>query len=341
MKVIEVSGTAREIGRATGEALRDDIRAFREIFPANLDSEAWRRRLPRFLDAARRHIPLVLEELEATAEGADFPLDDILQMNFPMYASDLLPGQGCTNIVYGRGPDGPIWGKNNDGGPPRDQMPICARVVRRNDAIPLVTFTFCGMIATIDAMNAEGVAVGHSSVGSRFQQSDDFVPIRPWSYEVMMKSRTTEDFVRNLSSLPTRGKGYSITCVDAHGSTCSIDAACPLTQVNRPRTAGAPCHCVNCYQHPHLAEADRRNEAGKQNALARWRLLDQKTAEKAECTLDEMMTLLRYHGNPSICRHGGKDQSHSHYSMIGLPQSRRVLYAHGYPCQTEFSEIAL
>ena len=60
------------------------------------------------------------------------------------------------------------------------------------------------MVATTDGMNAEGVAVGHSSVGSIFQQSDHHVPIRLWAYECMLKSRSTEEFVRLANLLAQR-----------------------------------------------------------------------------------------------------------------------------------------
>jgi len=64
-----------------------------------------------------------------------------------------------------------------------------ARVVAPANGIPQMTFTFCGMIATTDGMNAEGVAVGHSSVGSVFQQSDRHVPIRLQAYDAIRSTR--------------------------------------------------------------------------------------------------------------------------------------------------------
>ncbi|MCK4590475.1 MAG: hypothetical protein KAT86_01875, partial [Candidatus Latescibacteria bacterium] len=213
MKIVEVSGDPRTIGRCTGEALREEIREHL-AFPYVVDRADWEQRLPVFLSTLRRYLPDVLEEMEGTAQGANIPLDDILRLNLPMYPDELNITEGCTNIVFADGPDGPIWGKNNDGLVGEERRPACARLVRRKYGIPLLIFTFCGMVATTDGMNAEGLAVGHSSVGSVFQQSDDHVPIRLWAYEGMMHSRTTAEFVRHMISLPTRGKGYSILCVD-------------------------------------------------------------------------------------------------------------------------------
>lgn len=341
MKIVEASGKPREIGRCTGEELREDIRLHLELFPLSSDRKAWEARLPTFLHTLRRHLGDVLEEMEGTAEGADVPLDDILRLNIPMYRNDLDLTEGCTNIAFADGPDGPIWGKNNDGLAPGKQRPVCGRLVRRDDGIPLLIFTFCGMVATTDGMNAEGLAVGHSSVGSIFQQSDHHVPIRLWAYEAMMHSRTTAEFARYMASLPTRGKGYSILCVDRHGNTCSIEAPCPIMQVRRPEAEHRHMNCVNYYQLPVLANADRRSEAGKHNAEARRRLLDQKLNEEIDFSLEDMKKLLRYHGEPSICRHGEQDGSYTEYAMIGLPQSGQVLVLSGCPCENEFDAVKI
>ena len=340
MRVIETAGSAREIGLASGEELRDDIRHNVDIFGRWPSVEEWDRRLPVFLEALRRHIPHILEEMEAMAEGAGVPLDDVLRMNLPAYANEL-DVEECTNLVFAGGPDGPIWGKNNDGNHPERCNAVCARVVRPNDGIPNVIFTYAGMVAVTDGMNAEGVAVGHSSVGSIFQQSDHFVPIRLWAYECMLRSRNTADFVRRMTSIPTRGKGYSIVCVDREGVAVSIEAACPIAQVRRPGSERGHVNCVNYYQLPSLSEADRRKPPAKPNAIARGKFLDERFTADLDFSLDDMKALLRHHGDPSICRHGGADLSHTEYSMIGLPRSGRVLYYHGCPCEGEYAELRL
>ena len=115
MKVIEVSGSPREIGCLTGEALREDIREHLSLFPPNIDKAVWAQRFPRFLETLKTYLPSVLTEIEGTAAGADIPLDTIFQLNLPMYANELVVDEGCTNIVFNDGPDGPLWGKNNDG----------------------------------------------------------------------------------------------------------------------------------------------------------------------------------------------------------------------------------
>jgi len=178
-------------------------------------------------------------------------------------------------------------------------------------------------------------------VGSAFQQSDDHLPIRPWGYEALMHARTAADFLRTMASLPTRGKGYSMVCADAQGTVCSIEAPCPLIQVRRPPDGQGYVTCVNHYQLPALAHADRRTEEGKRSSQARQRVLDELVAGERELGLEAMQRILRHHGDTSVCRHGGADQDYTEYSMIGLLRSGRVLYLDGNPCESEYAELVL
>jgi hypothetical protein len=341
MKLIETTGTPREIGLATGEALRDEIREMLDIFDERGRPADFAERLPNFVATARRTTPLVLEEMDATAAGANLPPEDIYRLNFPLYPDGVSLSEGCTNIVFAHGPDGPVWGKNNDGGVTQRHLPPVARLIRRTGSLPLLTFTFCGMVATLDGMNAEGLALGHSSVGTIFQQSDYHAQIRLWGYEGMLACVTTAEFVRHMASLPTRDKGYSIVVVDRGGVTCSIEAPVPLVQVRRSRHPDGHLHCVNCYQLPHLAEADWRTPVGKANAQARWEYLDRFLAGNDDFSLEGMKGLLRRHDYPEICRHASEDGCITEYSMIGLPQRGEVHYRHGLACEGEFEVVRL
>jgi len=341
MKLVEASGDARTIGRITGEALREEIREFVERIRPDERHPDWDAHWPAIRETLERHVPLVLEEMAGTAEGANLPVETILKINVPAYGTPLDALEGCTNIAFSAGPDGPIWGKNNDGGAPGDQNPPVARLVRRSDGIPQLNWTFCGMVATIDGFNAEGVAVGHSSVGSVYAQSDHHVPIRLWAYEGLMRCRTAAEFVRHMCAVPTRGKGYSSLAVDATGAMCSLESPCPLTQVRLPEPGESYMNCSNYYRLPALAEADRRPPDGKENAVARAEMLDERFLGRANRSLADMLAVLRHHGDPGICRHGGHDQSHTEYSMIGLCAERKALFLHGYPCEEEFIEVQL
>lgn len=343
MKLVEASGDARTIGQITGEALREEIRQYMDLLKIDQRHCDWERRWPHTRAALERYIPLVLEEMEGTAEGANLPPEVIFKLNVPAYKRDLDPPQGCTNVAFSEGPDGASWGKNNDGGEPGKQAPPVARLVRRNDGIPQLNWTFCGMLATIDGFNAEGVAVGHSSVGSLFEQSSHHVPIRLWAYEGLFRCATAEEFIRHMCEIPTFGKGYSSLLVDASGMICSLESPCPLTQVRWPEPGETYMNCSNYYQLGPISEADWRTPEGKKNAIARARVLDERfKGGKGGRDLEAMKQVLSYHGDPGICRHGAHDVSHTEYSMIGLCAKRKALFLHGYPCEVqEYTEVQL
>jgi len=343
MRVIEASGSPVEMGHATGEALRDEIRERIERFPSLRPTAAFRERLPRFVDTLERRLPEVLEEIRATAAGANLGFIDIAALNLPMYANDLDLDE-CSNVVFANGPDGPVWGKNNDGNSSdlTKQQNVCCRVIRPCAGIPQITFTFCGTVGFADAMNAEGLAMGHSSVGSVFQQSDHHVPVRLWAHWGLFKCRTTAEFARHMASRPLRGKGYSWVAVDRAGKAVSLEIPCPLTQVRQSTHPNGHVHCVNLYQLPCLHAADRRVPKYKVLAVARWKMLDAKL-DDTHGTWDtaHMQNILRWHGDgtPSMCRHGGEDLSHTEYSMIALPAAGKMFYCHGHPCECDYAEV--
>ena len=62
MKVIEVSGSPREIGCLTGAALREEIREHLSLFPPNIDKAVWAQRFPRFLETLKTYLPSVLTQ---------------------------------------------------------------------------------------------------------------------------------------------------------------------------------------------------------------------------------------------------------------------------------------
>jgi len=341
MKVITVRGSFRQIGREQGEALREEIRQEAEIRPAAGPAyEKWLARLSVFLETAKTCFSESLEELDGLAEGAGLAAEKIYWINFPPgHVDEYDLGQGCTNIAFSSGPDGPILGKNNDGRIRSERIPPAVVISYPDTGLPTIRWVLSGWLSTCDAMNAEGLCVGHSSVGSVFQQSDHYCPIRIWSYEGMKRSRTLAEFVRWMGKTPLRGKGYSILAIDREGQMCSLEAPCPVAQTRVPPDGQTAMNCVNYYQLPTLADADARTPQGKANAKARARCLETLAADADQPDIETLKGILRHHGQPSICRHGGDDISHTEFSYIAIPAQAEALVADGYPCQAEYERV--
>lgn len=343
MKFVECKGTPEQIGEAVGESLREEIQQYADIasekIPPGLNS-----RLPVFRKVLIETQPDVYREIQGMARASLLDEADILKFNMEAYPNSLgVDHQECSNIAFSGGPDGPIWGKNNDGSPPH--WPVYVKKIIPEHGIPIIAFSFAGLVFVSDAMNAEGVAVGHSSVGSLLDKSDLHPNIRLWCYHCLLKARTTREFVQLMASIPLRGKGYTHVVVDKSGDVCSIEAACPLIQV-REKKHKTGVNCVNHYQLPLLRDLDWRTPEGKVNSIKRMEYLNSVLESDEAFDIEHMKSVLRYHGKPaSICRHGKNvdgsfgDGSYTEYSMIGLPAQGKMLYLHGNPCEHEYSLI--
>lgn len=337
MKVVECRGSSTRIGECAGEEMKEEINFHIEKF-LEKDLTKYEKDIQMFISSTERYLPHVLDEMKGVARGAGVAEDMIFALNLPgAQAISDKNLQECSNIVFRQGPSGPLWGKNNDGGGSGGR-PVCVLKVYPEKGIPLILFTFCGFIGTGDAINAEGLASGHSSVGSRFIQHQHNVAVRLWIYEGIRTAKTTKDFALHLTSAPVYGKGFSQVVVDKEGKMCSPEIACPLVQLRWPSEEDTTMNCVNCYQLPQLENFTNRNPEGLENANGRKAYL-QKAHSGGDLGLEHMKCILRSHGEYAICRHGGRDLSHTEYSMIGIPREAKALYLSGNPCEAEFKEI--
>lgn len=189
-------------------------------------------------------------------------------------------------------------------------------------------------------MNAEGVAAGHSSVGSRFVQNYRHASVLHWLYEGMLKVRSARELGEHITSVPVFGKGFSQVAIDRSGFMFSAEIACPLVQIRMPEYGATGMNCVNCFQLPLLKYATNRSPAQLKNAEGRKKCINT-AVEKDNHSIENMKEILRHHGQYSVCRHGGKDEAHTEYSMIGIPAEKKALFAEGYPCETDYVEITL
>ncbi len=348
MKVFECRGSHRDIGRTIGEVLREEIRSHIDDFlpPEN---EAPDRKIDKFKESLVRSLPQVLEQFGGMAEASGVSERRILELNCPVGIANPDLEQECSNVVFADGPDGPLWGKNNEGDSPPNTGPVIDGKGRRpvslmkiypDDGIPAICLTFCGWLSGGDMMNAEGVAVGHSSVGTNFQQNLSHAPLLQWLYSGMFQYKSAEDLARHVTSAPLRGKGFTQATVDRAGNILSAELACPLAQIRRPADGKVAMNCVNHYQLPCLKDMvlKQRDRKGLAYSHGRQKYLEA-AVEDGDRSIEHMKKILRRHGDISICRHGGKDLSYTEYSMIAVAKEARFLFVDGYPCEEEYVEV--
>ena len=86
---VQARGSYRELGRAVGEAAREQVQASVDFFRENFTSmtggrltfDEAERQAPAYAQAARRWLPAHVEELEGLAEGARVPFARLLVLN--------------------------------------------------------------------------------------------------------------------------------------------------------------------------------------------------------------------------------------------------------------------
>ncbi len=346
INVITCRGSFRAMGETIGEALREPLQA-RGIPPPDARARA---RVARFLAPVEPAIRDLMDAMRGMERGANLPADALLAGWARPRPPSMFP-DACSNIVFANGPQGPLWGKNNDddwAAPFHGRHPGPAEALDHfyilrlypDRGIPVINCTYTGYIAAGDMLNAEGLAAGFSSGGSRFLQNPYDVPDRLWMAAGLFTCRTAEDYARHLAERPLRGKGYLGVVVDREGGMLAPEIMPPLVQIRRPIPGAHGLHCTNCYQLPLLADLSGR--AHQDNARGRAARLEAALSE-GDGSLAHLQAVLRHHGPFDICRHGADrgDYGFTEWSMIGVPRERRVLFCAGAPCAGRYEALAL
>jgi isopenicillin-N N-acyltransferase-like protein len=103
---VEVRGPHREIGRSVGEAAREQIHRaidyYRSGFPAmaGMEFAEAERRVVDYVECARAALPLIVEEMEGTAEGSGATLSEVAVLTCGEEFTCLSdPAQHCTTLA--------------------------------------------------------------------------------------------------------------------------------------------------------------------------------------------------------------------------------------------------
>ena len=333
LPLIECSGSPREMGRQYGEQARDSIHANREWWQTErrvAESDATLASSREFLC---ERIPDVYEELHGIAEGSGMPFDEMLIFNQRDAGTR---GVGCTSMALVAPADGTLVAKNNDGST-GESGSFVVRRSRPTRGLPMVQVTYAGWLSGLDAMNAEGLANTHGSVGSKLPRPFPAVDIRLWVYVLLRQCTTTDEFLAGLSRIPLTGKGFNIANGHLSRHTCVVEAAVPALGIRSRREPFV--FATNHYVTPELAEADQRTPGGKEISIYRLGYLKWVKATVPPQDTAALQAILRSHDPWGVCRHGGPHSSTTLWSMIAQCEPREVLVCGGHPCEGDFVPV--
>jgi hypothetical protein len=184
--------------------------------------------VPVLIRAARRlqrHIPAeYLDEMEGIAEGAGVPYDAILLENTFLTLAEqtdpaalLSSGPRCTNLVaFGEATSmGQLlhastldWGMKEV----LKDRTVCL-VMEPATGHPFVSVTWPGMVGTLRAMGAQGIAITEESCAAKDDTGMDGMPVNFLMRSVVQHASDLDDAVKRVREAPGTC-GYKITISD-------------------------------------------------------------------------------------------------------------------------------
>ena len=325
--LIRAQGTHREAGTAIGEATQDYIR--RSAGAAEFDADL----VLRYRGASVKHLPRVVEELDAAARAAGVDplalfaeavheLSTYSQTGVPAHCTDIaaLPALNADDHL--------LVGHNNDlsAGDENDVVAIEWKV----EGEP-TTFTL-GLGPWISVgWNESGLSV----TGNEVAPKDEGIGIPRLLQVRDVLTRTTLTDATRAILHPARASSYN--WVVAQGDVVvSIEGSATAAEAIAPAEDGTLAH-TNHYVHPEMV--DYEASASSEGSSARL----QRARELLTDSLDGAVTRTRlreilsdHEGTEPLCRHGNAPgDSQTAFWCIADVTARTIMYGRGNPCDSE------
>jgi isopenicillin-N N-acyltransferase-like protein len=353
--VVELSGRPYDLGYQHGEALKAQVQGnIKKVF-ALMNQYAPGTTRPVIIKAARKFVPAaerwspeLVEEIRGIAEGAGVAFEEAFALNalleLSMNIGDFGSSLGCT-CFCAQGPtteEGEVFvGQNQDLWAPwcRDYFSILKITPSTGPSITITTLA--GMVGMV-GMNSEGLAIVGNGLSIKGNQIG--VPIMLFMRRAMQQ-RTIGDVV-GLLTMSKRASPINVLVGDANGEFYDFELAAKDYE-SFYIGEGSYAHSNNCFS-PKL----QKNETVKEGIfypdtivrVNRMRKL-LKTNE-GKVGFEELKGFLSDHVNypRSICRHpdpsipegAWQDQWETTASVIMKPRSSGLWIAAGNPCEEEY-----
>jgi predicted choloylglycine hydrolase len=224
VKPLCLEGMPRELGRAHGMALRQQIRTFLDDDLARLN-----RVLPRQISlttlepeiaAYRREIaaaaPSLAEEIEGLAEGAEIAPDEamLLQIRREVMGYSRFHTAGDCTTLCRHGEDGPVLAQTIDLNGNLDDQMVILRIAHRSSPRRVLLLSFTGLLGYL-GLNSDGLAIGLNLVlgGTWRPGIPPYLAIR----HLLDSSSDIDSCLDWLSRVPL-ASSRSLSLCDAHHS---------------------------------------------------------------------------------------------------------------------------
>ena len=303
-------GTHAAAGAAIGTSTRDAIR--RRATGERLEQAA------RYREVTLRHLPWVVEELDAAAEAARVEPLALFAASVEELAAGtpVAHGRGCTDVVLGR-----LVAHNNDLDA-ADEEDVVA-IEWRVDGEPAILTLGIGPWISV-GWNEAGLSV----TGNEVAPNDERVGIPRLLQVRDVLTRTTLGEAVDAVLHPARASAYNWVLASPEGAL-NVEASATAAKIRELDGARALVH-TNHYVEPAMRRFER--EGDRAGSAVRYRRA-RRLAEAGVPALE----ILRDHENArdAICRHGGADGVKTVFWCVADVAARRVEYGRGNPCGSE------
>jgi isopenicillin-N N-acyltransferase-like protein len=324
--LIRVSGSHRAAGAAIGEAARETISRSAE---AEFDHDL----VLRYRAASVKHLPWVVEELDAAAQAAD--VDPLALFSESVHELSTFSATGvpthCTDVASSPtlSADGHLLVAHNNDLTLGDENDVVA-IEWKVDGEPTIFTLGIGPWISV-GWNEAGLSITGNEVAPR----DEGVGIPRLLQVRDVLTRTTLPEATRAILHPARASSYNWV-VGQGEVVVSIEGSATTAEAIAPAEDGTLAH-TNHYVHPDMLdyEASTSNE-GSAARLQRARALLSESGEDT-ITRSRLREILSDHEGPeAICRHGtAAGESQTAFWCIADVTARTVMYGRGNPCDSE------
>lgn len=354
IRVLNLSGDARNIGRQHGEQVFDLRPQIQTSIQSRLttlrkSNPDFSRHLKKIRQTWEEHAPETLEMLLGIAEALDLTWDEYFTYVIASYLTSCLnkPSQseGCSTwAANGKiTRDGaPILAKNRDYGPDHQSLQCLARI-KPGHGNPFLCLTSAGSPGVFSSgINCAGLAVVDT-----FISSTDIGPgIARYSLmmDILKNFSTVQEATYYLPTQPHFGDG-SVTVLDAEGDMAVFEIAHSVQAVRLSDKGfiASTNHFTTPQTRSFWADKERVDLRG--NSQGRLRMIeDALRSAKGQVDIPWSQALMGSHGGSlsAICRHSEIDpESVTISCVILLPQQASIYVANGQPCQNPFEFVQL
>jgi isopenicillin-N N-acyltransferase-like protein len=372
LPIIELTGTAFEMGLEQGRALAADIAVNLRIYydrfqrEAKLTVDEVRSRGRQYLAVTDIAAPPYGEMVRGVSEGSGILLDDIAALNaryeilYSQYSTinqalaaagaPALEPDGCTAfaVLPEVSADGHLWlGQNWDWFP---QVRGAILRMWQPDGMTIAAFTEAGIVGGKIGMNSAGLGL---AINGLLSNHDDWARLRtPFHVRTWMilQQQTLTQAVAVITDEPRScSANFLMGKANGEAEVVNIESA-PETACRLQAAGGILVH-ANHFVDPAVLGVSQPLAEEKTSTYQREarmvRMLDGGRASRA-LDRDRMMAMLADHtGHPdSVCRHPNphlpeEERVETVVSVLQDLTARRMYVAAGTPCVTPFVEIPL